>query len=163
MTKLLRLVAIAAGLAVAALPARAQDDAATLAAAEDLFDLIGETMIDQLVALAVEQTWPVFESGLPPEIDAETSRLLRKELSAGLREYALQSLAAGPAIYARHFTEEDLRGLIAFYGTPLGMRLLETQAEISLAISELILTTVEAAAEDLIRRLGTILGERGYF
>jgi len=161
MTKLLRSLAIAAGIALAALPARAQD-AATLAAAEDLFDLIGETMVDQLIDTAVEQAWPGFESALPSEVDAETRALLRNEMAAGLREYAMQSLAAGPEIYARYFTEAELRGLIEFYGTPLGIRLLETQAQISIAMSTLIMSTMEAAAEDLIERLGAILEERGY-
>src|SRR5579859_6882897 len=35
-------------------------------------------------------------------------------------------------VYAKHFTADEIRGLIAFYETPLGQRVLEEQPKITL-------------------------------
>ena len=50
--------------------------------------------------------------------DAYWERFMSKVTAEDLEELVLP-------IYAKHFTEEEIRGLIAFYKTPLGLRFLE--------------------------------------
>jgi uncharacterized protein len=54
--------------------------------------------------------------------------------------------------YAQHFTEEDLRGLIAFYQTPLGEKLVAVTPD-------LLQTTMQLSSELYLPRMFKVLGE----
>jgi hypothetical protein len=73
---------------------------------------MGEQVLDQM--MAVQQRGN-------PEVPAE----IWKELRASLDARELSDLIAG--VWDRHFTHDDVKGLIAFYESPLGARLLAAQ------------------------------------
>ena len=108
---------ILAGLAVlcllAANPLQAQEANTKEQDIRKLMELTGATeladqIMDQMiVALDQEGTDKTFWDSLRAEID--TQELLRKTMP----------------IYDKHFTHDDIKGLIAFYQTPLGSKLIE--------------------------------------
>lgn len=55
--------------------------------------------------------------------------------------------------YARHFTEEDLRGLAEFYRTPLGRRLAEKSGPISLDSATFVQVTVAPRIAQEMQRI----------
>lgn len=73
---------------------------------------MGEQVLDQMMALQQRGN---------PEVPAE----IWKELRASLDARELSDLIAG--VWDRHFTHDDIKGLIAFYESPLGARLLAAQ------------------------------------
>lgn len=96
-----------------ALPLHAQEGDAKEQDIRKLMELTGATrlaeqIMDQMIAaLDQEGTGKGFWDGFRAEID--TQELLRKTIP----------------IYDRHFTHDEIKGLIAFYQTPLGAKVVE--------------------------------------
>jgi hypothetical protein len=104
----------------AARPAPAGRDAGSAAKDADIRRLLeltgatamGEQVLDQMMTLQQRNN---------PDVPAEIWKELRNSLDAG----ELGDLIAG--VWDRHFTHDDIKGLIAFYESPLGARLLAAQ------------------------------------
>jgi uncharacterized protein len=64
-------------------------------------------------------------------------------------------------VYAETFTEAELRGLLAFYRSPLGRRLVAEQPEIMLRGEEIGERIAEANMDDLMERLDKAMEESG--
>jgi hypothetical protein len=56
-------------------------------------------------------------------------------------------------MYTDTYTEEEIRGLSAFYRTPLGQRLIETLPEVSAASQRIVMERLQSAMPELIRRM----------
>lgn len=101
-------------------PAATAQDAGSVAKNADIRRLLtltgatamGEQVLDQMMLLQQRNN---------PDVPAEIWKELRGSLDAG----ELGELIAG--VWDRHFTHEDIKGLIAFYESPLGARLLAAQ------------------------------------
>jgi uncharacterized protein len=123
-----RHLSLALFLSVAAVAARAEDgarpapaapatDPAKAADIQRLLEVtgsaqMGEQMLDRLLEIPRRAT---------PQAPTEVWQELRQAMET--RE--LMEIVAG--IWDKHFTHEDIKGLIAFYESPLGVRLLEKQ------------------------------------
>ncbi|MCA0268048.1 MAG: DUF2059 domain-containing protein [Bacteroidetes bacterium] len=112
---------------LASLPTRAQpvvQAGSTLQ--EDVRELIEITGAAELGAQVGEQMLmnlrPVFDRAYP-NVPARTMNELFDEMRTELGRIDMVALV-GP-IYERHFTQAEIRGLIAFYKTPLGQRTIE--------------------------------------
>jgi uncharacterized protein len=122
----LALAALAAACLASAGAARAQAPAPTpvaIAAAKELVSLKGgSTMFDPLIPGVIESVKNAFvptNPQLTPQLN-EVANLLRKEYDAKRAEI-LDGVAR---IYAQHFTEQELKDLVAFYKTPLGHKMI---------------------------------------
>lgn len=62
------------------------------------------------------------------------------------------------AIWARHFSHDDIRGLIEFYESPLGRKLVETQP----AVMQESMAAGELWARQVLERIRTRLAQKGY-
>lgn len=118
-------VAVMVGAAFAG-PAIAEDrfagDAEALAAAREL---VAETSADAMVGDIVSRTWPAMEPEIRrqlPDATAETLKGFRTDYVRIVTERTSELMAATPAIYARHYTAEELRQLVAFYRSPVGRK-----------------------------------------
>lgn len=118
--------AVAMG-AMAANPAGAQEPSAgAVASAKELISLKGgNAMFDNLIPGVVES---VKNSLVPtnPNLMRELNEVaaqLRQEL--GGRRAELTTEVA--KIYANHFSEQELKDILAFYRTPLGQKLLKEE------------------------------------
>jgi hypothetical protein len=103
--------------------------------------LMSHDMIMRLVGQVTTQMWPAIESRLRAynkSLDDAGLADLRKELERIQVDYMMNIVKDGPAIYARHFTAQELREIIAFYRTPTGRKLLDTTPQLSAEVAAMI-------------------------
>ena len=117
MNRLLTCVLLVAALTA---PARAQPPpppssapaAEAMAAARDLAALMNGDTVGQMSAALTAQIWPNIERQLGPKVDAATLAELRVEFEHALSSFTDEVMRDSPAVYARHFTAEELRATI---------------------------------------------------
>lgn len=86
----------------------------TLTGTDSLSFRMGVQMID----LMLEQA-----RTLRPELPASNFQVMREEIVEVLRMKLGDLMAAMALAYARHFTHDEVKGLLAFYRSPLGEKL----------------------------------------
>jgi len=104
---------------------------------------VGQQMIDQVILI---------QRGALPDVPAEVWDELRKGFD--LNEMVPVFLD----IYDRNFTHEDIRGLLAFYESPLGLKLMKTQPQ----VVEESMAAGQKWAMGVLERLRTKLEDKGY-
>jgi uncharacterized protein len=167
--KTLRILVIGAAI-VLALPtnsmvARAQEAPSSLEAARELFGIMSGDMVRPLVESITNQTWPLVERDLRsknPNLDQQASLDLRKEFERIYLEFLNDVLKEGPAIYARHFSEPELRALITFYRTPVGVKLLQVTPQMTADTMQLILPRIQDIIMKTNQAFQKVLRDRGY-
>lgn len=120
-------IAVAAAITVGCFsfgsPVRAQESsAAAVAAAREVVFLKGGNMFDPVIPGVIESVKNVFVPTNPNLIRElnEVGAQLRKDYDAKRAEL----YAEVARIYARHFTEQELKDLVAFYKSPLGKKVI---------------------------------------
>jgi hypothetical protein len=158
------LVALVAALAVTCLAGAARAQAPTPAAVAAARELVivkgGTAMFEPLIPGVIESAKNSFVPTNPqlvPQLN-QVAADLRKEYEPRRAEI-LEEVAT---IYAQHFTEQELKDLVAFYRTPLGRKLL-AQEPIALDQS---LKAAQAWAvrfsDEVIDRFKTEMKKKGY-
>lgn len=168
--KILRTLALASalfGLPHAAMPTQAAstDSEDTLVAARELLALMSEEMITKLVAQVTERMWPSIESRLRAYnqgIDPSSLAGLRLELERIQLDYMMNVVKKGPEIYARHFSADELREIIAFYRTPVGAKLLEMTPKLTEEVTGMITPHMPKFYENTLEAFAKVLRNRGY-
>jgi len=69
---------------------------------------------------------------------------------------------ASPPIYARNFTAQELREILAFYRTPTGSKALHTMPKIMGDVMAQMGPRVQAFQQDLNAKMVAILEKHGY-
>ena len=106
-------------------PPASQNQAAKEKDIRRLLNLLGtKALMEQAVAEMSKTTRPLLENSLPPGAYRDT---LIDAFYAKFRTKfdAQQLLDLAVPIYDRHFTHEEIKGLIQFYETPLGQKTAE--------------------------------------
>ena len=164
---------LALGLPAAALPAQAGDASPSEASetgeaaevAGELLALMSKEMIAELVDQVTERMWPSIESRLlayNPGVDPSSLSGLRVELERIQRDYMLNVVKGGPEIYARHFTAEELREIIAFYRTPVGAKLLAMTPQLTAEVTDMITPHMPKFFEKTMEAFAKVLRAKGY-
>jgi hypothetical protein len=109
-------------------PAAADD--ASLPAAQELVDFTLAKTTNDMITKMSEAIWANLQTGLPKTADAAAVTELKGEFDRIIRKYVTDAMKAAPAIYARHFTTDELHQLLAFYKTPLGDKTLTEMPKI---------------------------------
>ena len=124
-----RILAVLAALSCLAQMPSARADELTESKRQDvlrLLDLTGAFRIGQLFSSTIVRQMTDALRSARPDIPADVMDMLPKAVDEVI---AAEMTAAGGFadlvvdVYQRHFTHEDVRGLIAFYETPLGRKL----------------------------------------
>ena len=148
-------------------PAGAQNAGSpeALRAANELFALMSKDMLRRMVDAMTAQAWPTIEQALRakrPDVDAATVTELKAEFERIETEYMASVLSDGPEIYARHFTAEELREILAFYHTPTGVKTLRILPDL---MSEM-MTRLMPRLEEVMKQTGEaftkVLRQRGF-
>lgn len=164
LNRLALIAALAFGWVMLAVPARAQAPAPSpgaLAAAKELMTLKGAAaMFDPLIPGVIESAKNQFLPTNPNLAGplTEVANQLHKEYEPKRAEVV--ELVA--KIYAQHFTEQELKDIVAFYKTPSGKKML---AEEPIAINQSL-----AAAQDwanqfsdmVLQRFRADMAKKGY-
>ena len=120
-----RAIAIAAALLAAGAPAYAQQkpSSAAIATAKQIIDIKGAAgLFNPLISGVIEQVKSLYvqqNPSLVKEIN-EVAATLRAEF-APRRAEVIDEVAR---LYATHFTEQELKDLLAFYSSPLGKKMI---------------------------------------
>lgn len=137
-----------AALMLASVATYAQTDAAKTADIVKLLELTNSADLGQQVLTGMIAN---LKTNLPDVPEA-----FWQELQAEINPDALQELII--PIYDRHFTHEDIKGLIAFYETPLGQRVVRKLPVVTQESMQVGATWGESIAQKAVTRLQ----ERGY-
>lgn len=129
--RVVRLATIATVLALSAPAAYAQKTSpAALQAAGEIVTLTGSTVLfNPLIAGVVEQAKSLFlqqNPALSKDLN-EIATKMRADLAPRMSELS----AAVAQIYIAHFTEQELKDLLAFYKSPVGKKYIAQQANIA--------------------------------
>jgi hypothetical protein len=86
-------------------------------------------MMPQVIQQSLQQQWQQMNSkygtGLTPDQQAALQKLMEKYMAQAMNTYNVDEMIADVIpIYQRHFTREDVEGLIEFYSKPAGQHLL---------------------------------------
>jgi hypothetical protein len=165
----LRSLAFAAALAAAG-PALGAENAAapspeTLAMARELFAVTFDRAGVQINAQAVEHTWPSVENALRarnPLLDAATVGELRREFERIRLEKMRELMKGAPAIYARYLSPEEMRGVIEFYRTPTGTKLMQVVPALVAEMFAVALPGMPTVINDTHEEFLKLARERGY-
>lgn len=124
------------------IPPQKEADIQKLLAMTDSLDM-GQQVVDRL--LAIQQG---AQSAVPQEV--------WDEIRAELDMTRIQPVIV--AIWDRHFSHDDIRGLIEFYESPLGRKLVETQP----AVMRESMAAGELWARQVLQRIQEKLARKGY-
>jgi len=162
----LPLAALRADAQVAAQQGPTEGDlAARLAAAKELFELVSKGTIDQLVGQVTGQVWPQVEASLRtknPNIDAAALAELRNEFERIQLESLVEMLKDAPAIYARHFSDQELREIIAFYHSPIGAKTLKVMPQVMGEVMAMLMPRMKDVMAQTQDAFLKVLRRRGY-
>jgi hypothetical protein len=106
-----------------------QPSAAAMATAKEIIKVTGATMLfDPLIPGVIAQAKNLFlqqNPGLSKDLN-EIAAKLRTDLAPRFDELTNEVAK----LYAIHFTEQELKDVLAFYNTPVGMKLITEQPKI---------------------------------
>ena len=151
MKRLLMMLVVAT---CAAVPAAAQPEptASELAAASEL--------------LEVSRSRENFIRGMELGMEMSGMGRMTPEVRQVLREvmdehFRYEDLEPGMArLYADLYTEEEIRGMTAFYRTPIGQRMIETLPELTAGSQRIAQERLQAVMPELIQRLTEVMQEQ---
>ena len=154
------LLAVALAAPVAAQTPAAPPDA--MAAAKELATVMGGDTVGQMSAALTAQIWPNIEQQLGSKVDAATLTELRGQFEASLSNFTKEVMADSPAVYARHFTVDELRAMLAFYKSPVGRKALETMPTVMTELGQQMAPRMQAFQNDLHAKMEATLKKHGY-
>jgi hypothetical protein len=161
MMRLLGVVLLALCLA---LPARAQDAGSpeAMAAAHELSVIMSSDTMGQVTSAMTAQIWPSIERSIVAKVDATTLSELRGEFEKTLNAFSAEVMKNAPTAYARHFSAQELKDMVAFYKTPTGMKALHEMPKVMADVGAQMAPRVVAFQSDLNARMRAILQNHGY-
>jgi hypothetical protein len=143
-------------------PAQSAPSPEALQAARELTSVISVSMVTDLAQTLTSQVWPDMEAALRrqnPNINAAALADLRRELERQQAANVIESMNDAVAIYARHFTVEEMRALAAFHRTPAGMKALTVMprvtAELVVAMAPRLQASQKRITEAVMKLLET--------
>ncbi len=131
----------------------------TMQAAGELVSLTTKDLIDQVAQTMAAQVWPLVERTFNPKPDAATLAKIKTEFGGITVEVVRDALKDLPAIYARHFTVDELRSFLTFYRSAAGQKLLKTQPQLMQDTVALIQSRQGEINTLVMERLAPILRE----
>jgi len=161
MLRLLGMMLLAGCLAV---PARAQDAGSpeALAAARELSAIMTGDTLTQVTAALTAQIWPNIEKAFGNKVDAATMAEMRGEFEKTVAAFANDVMKDAPAVYARHFTAQELNDIVAFYKSPTGVKALHEMPKVLADVGVQMAPRMQAMQADLNARIGVVLQKHGY-
>jgi uncharacterized protein len=160
----MRLVMLMLVAVLGSLPAQAQGPGSpeAQAAANELAKIMSVETIGQMTKAMTAQVWPKLEAGLRVKVDAETVAEVRAEFEKALQDFTVEAMTDAPAIYARHFSAQELREMTAFYRTATGAKALQLMPQVMAEYFGAIMPRTQVFERDLQARIIAIMKRRGY-
>jgi hypothetical protein len=129
----------------------------TLQAAQELADVFSGETVRQMTVSQMTSTWPVIEKQFAGKIDAEgisQLRILAEQSSAAV---AVETMKYWPPAYARVFTLQELRDMLAFYKSPTGVKAVQVMPKLLAEIATQSVPHVQALQQEMYTRMQAIV------
>lgn len=136
-----------------------------LQVAKELVSLFGDVGASNVGAQAAARYWPFLEQSLREgntKLDQDTLAELRREFEQRQANFVGQFAKELPAIYARYYTADEMREIIAFYRTPTGTKMRAIASRIDGDIAALTSSDLPALQSQLVQSFNAILRQHGY-
>ena len=161
---MIRVTAILLLACILAWPARAEDkpSAETLRVAQELAAIVSGDTVQQLSAAMAAQVWPTIEAQAAGKVDAATLADMRKAFEKTLAKFTAEVMANAPEVYARHFSAQELRDMVAFYKSPTGVKALHEMPKVMVDVSTQMAPRVQAFQSELRAQMSEIMRQHGY-
>ena len=140
---------LAAAAPAAAQPGQGEPSASELAAARELLE-VSRTRENFILAMELGM-----EQGGMGELTPEVRTVLREFMDEHFRFEDLEPEMI--RLYADLYTEEEIRGMTAFYRTPLGQRMIETLPQLSAASTRIAQERLQTVMPQLIQRIMEVM------
>jgi hypothetical protein len=144
-------------------PARAQAPGSpeAVAAAKDLASIMSPDMIGQMTSSMTAQVWPKLEAMLRTKVGPEVVAEVRAEFERTINAFVIEATKDAPAIYAKHFSAQELREMTAFYKTTTGAKALRLMPQVMSEYFGTLMPRMEGFNRDLQTRIQAILAKHG--
>jgi hypothetical protein len=133
-----------------------------LQAAKELQAVMSGDVVKQMMDQMMAAMWPNVEGQLSSKVNAVTLADLRSEFERVMLKYVTAALNEAPAIYARHFSADELRGLSAFYRTPLGIKALAVMPKVMGESMQVMMATMPNMEIELGASVESVMRKHGY-
>jgi hypothetical protein len=145
-------------------PALAQDKPSpqALKVAQELTDLINGDTVKEMSGALVGQMWPSVAAQLAGKVDNATLDELRAEVERSASTLSIDMMKNAPAVYARNFSLQELRDILAFYKTPTGAKALHVIPKVMAEIGTALAPRMPEFQKGLSARLAAIMQKHGY-
>jgi len=146
------------------LPARAEDAVSpeALRTAQELAGVMNSDTIQQTSAALAAQMWPRIETEFGGRVDTATLDEMRGEFERSLTKFTSEMMQDTPEIYARYFSAQELRDMIAFYKSPTGVKSLHMMPQVMADVSNRMVPRMQVFQQDLITRIEAVMEKHGY-
>jgi uncharacterized protein len=146
----------------AGISAHAQDiDPKALEQSRKILELTNtRAMGEQMLTLLLPQIVNLVVKANPSKGD-EVRALMEQYFEPSLREALPELFDECATVYARHFTADELTELAAFYGTPLGQKLISAQSALMVDLNQVGQKWGITAAQRALKKLAPVFKERG--
>jgi hypothetical protein len=141
----IRLMILALALSAAPAAAQPEPSASEVAAVRELLE-VSRTRENFIRAMELGM-----EQGGMGEMTPQIRAVLRQFMDEHFRYDEMEPDFI--RMYTETFTEEEIRGLTAFYRTPVGQRVVETLPEISAASQAIVMERLQSAMPELMQRI----------
>jgi hypothetical protein len=159
---------LAFALCVGATPFRAmaqgEAQSDTLKAANELLAVMSKDTVRQMVTGMTAQVWPAIEQALRAKrsnIDQATLTELRSEYERIQMQHMAGVMAEAPALYARYFSAEELRDMLAFYKTPTGLKSLQVMPQLTTEVFKMVMSKMQGLQVQIMDAFNAALRQRG--
>lgn len=128
-----RVAMLLIAVAIASVPARAQEpgSAEAVSAARELTTILSADLARQTALDLSYAMWPKLEAGFSDKLSSGVMNELRPEFDRLVGKFVVEAMRQDmPSVYARHFTVEELRQMIAFYRTPTSAKSIRLAAAV---------------------------------
>ena len=160
--------ALAFALCVGATPFRAaaqgEAQSDSLKAANELMAVMSKDTVQQMVTGMTAQVWPSIEQALRAkrsDINQATLTELRSEFERIQMQYMGGVMADAPALYARYFSAQELRDMLAFYKTPTGLKSLQVMPQLTTEVFKMVMSKMQGLQTQIMGAFDAALRQRG--
>jgi len=164
-TLLIVLASLVGLLAAPRANAQAEGSPEAVQVATELMGVLSKDMVAQLSGQMIAQVWPTVEQQLRaarPDIDAATLAELRTEFERLQREYLTDVMKGAPAVYAKYFSAQELRDMLAFYRTPTGEKSLRVLPQVMSEFLADLMPRLQEVQQKTGEGFQKILRQKGY-
>jgi uncharacterized protein len=135
-----------------------------LQAANELMAVMSKETVRQMVAGVTSQVWPSIERAIRNKrgnIEQTALSELRAEFESIQMQYMVSVMADAPPIYARHFTAQELRDMIAFHRTPTGQKSMQLMPQVMSEVFAMVAPKMQGLQAQVMDAFTRALRQRG--